>query len=189
MLPKKPPFPSTFKQVVDNMRRIAYIVDNYVQKLIDTIFNPDAWISGETDLKFDEETEKLKVIGNTILTDNIDTNGKPSDYVRNLTWEIKSAEAIGLSGMPHVGQYMTVMTVRTPDMMTWQVAYSDDRMTTYFRNADLTNDVWNAWESVGRKQFVESETQPADNEQDVGDYWYQPVDVGTPDPNWTDGDN
>lgn len=172
------PFPSTYKQVVENMKRINEIVTNYVQHLVDTIFSPTAWSDGSTDVKFDPTDNKLKVIGTTITSDNPSVQSGPSEYFRNITWEVKQSSAMGLSGLPNVGDYVTIMTVAVPNHPIWQVAYSDNRMATYFRRANDDLATWAKWDSVGRKQFVESSTQPAANEQDIGDYWVKPVEGG-----------
>ena len=172
------PFPSTYKQVVENMKRLNEIIDNYVSKLVATIFNPTAWADGSTDIKYDPTDDKLKVIGETVLTSNPTANSGPSEYFRNITYELKNSASIGLSDLPGIGTVVTLMTVNVPDGTCWQVAYSDDRMTTYFRKANTDMATWTAWESVGRKQFVESVNQPGDNEQDIGDYWMKPIDDG-----------
>jgi len=166
------PFPSTYKQVVENMKRINEIVSNYVQHLVDTIFNPTAWSDGSTDVKFDPTDNKLKVIGTTIASDNPSVQSGPSEYFRNITWETKLSSAMGLSGLPNVGEYVTVMTVAVPDHPIWQVAYSDEHMATYYRQANDDLATWSDWESVGRKQFIQSDAQPERSVQDIGDYWH-----------------
>lgn len=166
------PFPSTYKQVVENMKRINEIVSNYVQHLVDTIFNPTAWSDGSTDVKFDPTDNKLKVIGTTIASDNPSVQSGPSEYFRNITWETKLTSAMGLSGLPNVGEYVTVMTVAVPDHPIWQVAYSDEHMATYYRQANDDLATWSDWESVGRKQFIQSDVQPERSVQDIGDYWH-----------------
>lgn len=172
------PFPSTYQQVVENMRRITELVDEYIQKLINTIFNPEAVENGSTDIWYDEIEKKLKVIGMTIDDDKVDEILSPDGYVRDLSWELKKSNILDLAGEKDIGEYVTVMTVRLPDGPRWQVAYSEDHMTSYFRKGEKKPDgtwAWGPWESVGRKQFVKSADQPANNLQDVGDYWYTDI--------------
>ena len=170
------PFPSTYKQVIKNMRRINDLINNYISKLINTIFNPNALTDGNSDVWYDEEAEKLKVIGHTIITINQAVSSQPSYYRHDITWELKNSDVIGLAGEKDIGDVVTVMTVRANNgAPCWQVAYSDNHMTSYFRRA-TDDSTWGAWESVGRKQLVRSDTQPADNLQDISDYWYQTLD-------------
>ena len=169
------PFPSTYKQVLDNMRRIADVVDNYITKLVDTIFNPSASADGTTNVEYDSTDGSLHVIGSTILSDDPSTQKNPGQYTQDLSWEMKKSSAMSLSDMSHVGEYVTIMTVNEYPNSVWQVAYSDDHLATYFRKA-LNDDAWDQWEPVGRQQFIESATQPADSVQNIGEYWLQPLD-------------
>ena len=166
-------FPSTYKQVVKDKERLDQLETDYMSKLINTIFNAESWENGRSDLGYDSTEEKMKVIGGTVLSDNENVDLLPNQYRHHITWETKKSSVIGLSGMLNIGEYVVLLTVTVPDRSTWQIAYSDMHLATYFRKSRANHRTWTEWESVGTKQVITSSVQPSDNSQDIGDYWFQ----------------
>lgn len=186
--------PSTYQQVIANMRYIQDEILPKLQILDDAVFNPDQ--SNGTDIVIDPDNI-LKVVGITVITDNMDQPGRPCDYTRNITYELKAVDAIGLSGKEGIGNsHILVMTVNMSgstgiDYPIWQCAYGDIDMAMFFHTAKDT-ETWNDWvevtnlatmlekneellEKLSHRQFITSDNQPAADAQEEGDYWLQPV--------------
>lgn len=192
--------PSTFQQVLENMRNIQDTILPVIELLNKTIFNPDrpgsegGDFESKDDLVLDEDG-RMKVIGITIVRDKQDEDTKPGSYVRNITFELKNARVIGLGGKSGISlDYVMVMTVslnNDPSIVypAWQCAYGDRAMTMYYRQA-VDDDTWGNWvrvfdlkdvlkenpdifEELSHRQIIEADSQP-DN-QLPGDYWLQPI--------------
>ena len=205
------PDPSTYYQVLQNMNMILknakLIVD--IATKVQTIegqmvIDPDnpskTWQDIVNELqKSIDEIESATSAGIEINTSSISTNNVPSSYKDDVTYEIKLADAIGLAttegydGTSHV----LVQTISTKDienctLKSFQVA-SNNGTTRWIRHDD-GNDVWTGWiadstksetdgegEVVKSTSWILSDTQPADDAQVEGDYWFQTLsdDTGT----------
>jgi len=188
---------STYQQVIENMRYIQDTILPKIDILNDTVFNPDNTAGNTNSDMIVDENNQLKVVGVTIVTDNKGQDTPPSSYSRNVTYELKETSAVGLVGKDGITlNHVLIKTIAMDeeegvDYPAWQTAYGDVAMTTYFRKAGA-NDTWGDWvkvvdmqeilekneeliQQLTHKQFVQSDNQPADDVQEVGDYWMQPL--------------
>lgn len=188
--------PSTYQEVL----RLTGLVDNEVMPVINmlkhTILNPgDDEGNSRSDVIIDGDGN-MQVIGVTVVLADIDKDLGPDDYLRDVTYELKNAEVIGLAGKPGVSlRYVTLKTVSIHDQPeginypAWQCAYGDDGMEMWYRKA-TSDEQWGPWERVidierlfgehpeiverfSHRQIVESQKLPTG--QEVGDYWFWPI--------------
>lgn len=188
---------STYQQVLENMRYIQETILPKIDILNDTVFNPDNTGSGGNSDLIVDVTNQMKVIGVTIVRDKMDENTPPSAYSRNVTYELKETAVVDLAGKEGITlDHVLIKTIAVNDAddvdyPAWQTAYGDVEMTTYFRKAE-SDDTWGDWikvvdmqeilekteiliQQMGHKQFIQSDNQPKDDVQEVGDYWMQPL--------------
>lgn len=188
--------PSTYQEVL----RHSGLLDNEVMPVIElmkkTILNPgDDEGDSRSDVIVDEDGN-MQVVGITVVLDGIDKDTSPDGYLRDVTYELKNAEVIGLAGKPGVSlRYVTLKTVnihKQPEGVNypaWQCAYGDERMEMWYRQATSDNK-WGEWKRVidiqdifeehpeiverfSHRQIVESQKLPTG--QEVGDYWFWPI--------------
>jgi len=195
---ERPALPSTYQQVLENMRYIQEELLPKIEILNNTVFNPDPDDeSGKSDIILDPN-EIMKVVGVSVVVSNMGEDTPPSGYERNVTFELKSTNAIGLNGRKGITlPLVLVRTIRMHDVEgvegypTWQCAYGDIAMTMYFRKSE--DDVsWGDWvpvvdlptmleeheelmQKLSHRQFVQSDTEPLPDEQEPGDYWVQSI--------------
>lgn len=193
---------STYQQVLKNMESLENIVLPMVEKLEQTIFNPswedpDAPDTRPSDVIMDVDEDTMKVIGVSVVVVNKDDNLRPVDYIRDVTYELKKVDAIGLSGKEEFTlPYCTLMTVRINNAKevgypTWQCAFGDVAMMPYFR-ASINDHAWGGWvkvidlpqlmesypeviEKFSHQQIIQADEQPAPEAQKPGDYWIEPI--------------
>lgn len=194
---ERPQLPSTYQQVIENMRYIQEELLPKIEILNRAVFNPDPDKKEQQDVVIDPD-DIMRVVGVTVVTENIYVDTAPSDYTRNVTFELKSAEVVGLKGRN--GITLPLVLIRTISMQnvegvsdypTWQCAYGDIAMTMYFRKSE-DNKQWGDWvpvidlprlleqndelmKKVSHRQFVHSDTEPGPDEQEPGDYWVQSI--------------
>lgn len=194
--------PSTYQQVLKNMRDLEDRLLPMAEKLEQTIFNPDWTRPGEGDTKpsdviMDVDEDTMKVIGVSVVVVNKDTSLKPAEYIRDVTYELKSVEVLGLTGYEGFTlDYCTLMTVRMNSAReigypTWQCAFGDVALTPYFR-ASVNDHVWGKWvrvidlprllesyptiiQQLSHRQILQSDDQPAPDAQQPGDYWMEVI--------------
>lgn len=193
--------PSAYQQILENMRVLDERVLPMVEKLEQTIFNPD-WEDPDnpkrpSDVIMDIDENTMKVIGISVVVKDKDTDLRPSDYVRDIVYELKNVAVLGLTGYDGITHnYLTLMTVRMNSAKevgypTWQCAIGDVAMTPYFRSS-INDHEWGKWvkvidlpkllesypeivEQLSHRQIVDSVDQPAPDAQEVGDYWLQTI--------------
>lgn len=197
--------PSTFQQVRENMKRLndffgdgsggtGSIQDiiNRLESLEETINNivsPDTPGAGDI---IQNEDGSLSVAGVTIVLDFADENTTPGAYLRDVTFELKNTEVVGLSDIEAFTgmNYAMVVTykhnlkdgeqVDSYQYLPQQIAYGNNGVM-YCRTASDTSDTasWGEWMAVipeipeQQKQWVQSETEPQN--QNIGDYWCEPL--------------
>lgn len=165
--------PSTYKQVVENAKKILELLDSAgdITNITEDITN----IKGDiTDInKILEQLKKLvinppatgdiintddglKVIGIHINTSKKDENTPITDYQQGITFEFKNTTVIGVNSLPGMssGPYCAVMTVKQDSSITgesgpitttpFQIAYSVDEFYFYRRNVTDGN-AWGEW--------------------------------------------
>ncbi|MCM1230094.1 MAG: hypothetical protein NC489_08175 [Ruminococcus flavefaciens] len=193
---RKRNLPSTYQEVL----RHGVLLDDEIMPIINllknTILKPgDDDGDSRSDVIIDDDGN-MKVVGVTVVLKDIDKDLKPSEYLRDVTYELKNAAVIGLAGKPGVSlRYVTLKTVNVhnkPDGVVypaWQCAYGDQGMEMWYRKA-LSDGEWGPWERVvdierlfsehpeiverfSHRQVLESKTLPEN--QDVGDYWFWPI--------------
>lgn len=126
----------------------------------------------------------LKVIGIHANTDKVDENTPPSDYKRDITYEIKSVEAIGLTGKEGVTSKYCLMVTTTIasqvgetdiDFKPFRMAYGNSLKRFYSEAID--DNTWGDWAEEekprGNVNIITSETEPDKNAQTTGDFWFQ----------------
>ncbi|MCM1295065.1 MAG: hypothetical protein NC311_05940 [Muribaculaceae bacterium] len=193
--------PSAYQQILANMRVLEDRVLPMVEKLEQTIFNPD-WEDPSkpqrpSDVVMDIDENTMKVIGISVVVTNKDKDLRPADYIRDITYELKQVEVLGLTGRDGITlDYITLMTVRmnsAPEVAypTWQCAFGDKAMAPYFR-ASVNDHEWGSWVKVidlpklldqypeiikqlSHRQIIDSMEQPGPDDQEVGDYWLQTI--------------
>lgn len=193
--------PSAYQQILANMEVLEDRILPIIEKLEQTIFNPD-WEDPNkpkipSDIVMDIDTNTMKVIGISVVVQYKDEELKPSDYIRDITYELKNAEKIGLSGKDGITlDYVTLMTVRMNSAKevgypTWQCAIGDQAMMPYFRKA-INDHEWGEWVKVidlpkllekypeiikmlSYRQIVDSLDQPGPDVQEPGDYWLETI--------------
>lgn len=193
--------PSAYQQILENMRVLEERVLPIVEKLEQTIFNPD-WKDPNkpqrpSDVVMDIDENTMKVIGVSVVVQYKDQDLRPADYIRDITYELKNAEKIGLKGKDGITlDYVTLMTVRMNSAKeipypTWQCAFGDQAMTPYFRKS-INDHEWGEWVKVidlprllelypeiikqlSHRQIIDSMEQPGPDEQEPGDYWLQTI--------------
>lgn len=191
--------PSTYQEVL----RHGGLLDNEVMPIIEllkrTILNPGDGDGNSTSDIIVDDDGNIRVVGITVVMDHIDDDLLPSDYTRDITYELKNAAVIGLAGKPGITlRHVTLKTVnihKKPDGVVypaWQCAYGDIGMEMWYRKA-LSDGEWGPWERVvdivrmfsehpeiveqfSHRQVLESKTLPKN--QDVGDYWFWPIQKG-----------
>lgn len=193
---ERPNLPSTFQQVIENMRYIQEELLPKIEILNNTVFNPDK-DNGKNDIILDPN-EIMKVVGVSVVVENMGENTPPSGYTRNVTFELKSTKAIGLEGRNGISlPFVLVRTIRmhgvpgVENYPTWQCAYGDIAMTMYFRKSEDDAE-WGDWvpvidlpklleeneklmQQLSHRQFLHSDTEPGPDEQEPGDYWVQSI--------------
>lgn len=165
--------PSTYKQVVENAKKILELLDTAgditniteditnikgdvtdINKILDElkglIINPPA--TGD----IINTDDGLKVIGVHINTSKKDENTPITDYQQGITFEFKNTTVIGVNSLPGMssGPYCAVMTVKQDSSITgesgpitstpFQIAYSVDEFYFYRRNVTDGN-AWGEW--------------------------------------------
>lgn len=105
-------------------------------------------------LELMQDMEALANAGLVISTESMDVNNMPSDYTRNMTYELKKVDVIGLSGKDGITlDYILVQTVRLDqsemgvEYPAWQCAYGDVAMRMYFRS-EVEGNTWTEWVPV-----------------------------------------
>lgn len=238
------PLPSTFQQVVENMENIKLEILPIIDIIKNTILpnwdpNKPLDVDTDNDVVYDPDTGTMRVIGITVIIEHKDEDLPPDQYLRDITWELKNANVIGLAGKPGITlDYVTLRTVKMTratgiNYPAWQCAFGDGTMEMYYRQARPDN-TWGDWvrvidlkrileqdpeifkqclldlleiypdifkeylenifnrypdmfteiiETASHRQILESNTQPEEGVQEIGDYWFQPIGTGTtPDP-------
>lgn len=193
--------PSAYQQILENMRVLEETVLPMVEKLNQTIFNPD-WERPDqnkrpSDVIMDIDEDTMKVIGVSVVVAHKDENLRPADYIRDITYELKNVEVIGLKGYDGITLgYATMMTVRMNSAReipypTWQCVYGDVAMCPYYR-ASINDHEWGEWVKVidlsrmlekypeiikqlSHRQIVDSIDMPGPDEQEPGDYWLETI--------------
>lgn len=165
--------PSTYKQVVENAKKILELLDSagditniteditnikgditdinkILEQLKGLIINPPA--TGD----IINTDDGLKVIGVHINTSKKDENTPITDYQQGITFEFKNTTVIGVNSLPGMssGPYCAVMTVKQDSSITgesgpitttpFQIAYSVDEFYFYRRNVTDGN-AWGEW--------------------------------------------
>lgn len=126
----------------------------------------------------------LKVIGIHANTDKTDENTPPSGYKRDITYEIKSVEAIGLTGKEGMTSKYCLMVTTTIasqigetdiNFKPFRMAYGNSLKRFYSEATD--DDTWGNWTEEekprGNVNIITSETEPEQNAQTTGDFWFQ----------------
>lgn len=206
------PNASTYKQVVQNQQDIADLRNEIggeggesgsikeqisdINKNIDTINEVvgkmsegmDATATGDVCGKFPD----LKVIGIHANTDKVNENTPPSGYKRDITYEIKSTDAIGLTGKEGVtGPYCLMVTTTIAsqvnetdiDFKSFRMAYGNS-LKRFYSEAKDGVDEWNEWvedktqNPHAKTNIITSDTQPADDAQIEGDLWFEELPNG-----------
>lgn len=171
---------STYQQVVRNMLYIQENVLPVVDALNATVLSDDP--EADTDARLTENSFRVNNLH--VDTGSSGINDPPSAYVRNLTLELKLADAIGLAGIEGFGERVFVVTVSTPEgsPVAWQCAYGLlGPSTLYYRKAsEEVADGWTEWSPAAGtakvpKQIISSDTQPEIGSQEIGDYWMEPI--------------
>lgn len=191
--------PSTYAEVLRQKNLLDNEVMPVIKLLNGTILNPgDDDGNSRSDVIIDDDGN-MQVVGVTVVLTDINKDVPPNEYLRDVTYELKNAEVIGLAGKPGVSlRYVTLKTVnihKIPDGVTypaWQCAYGDISMEMWYRKA-VSGDTWGEWERVveierlfqehpeiverfSHRQVVESVVLPTN--QEVGDYWFWPITKG-----------
>lgn len=201
------PFPSTYLQVVKNMRDLAEIIETLgdlsvedfpydslkdladtVKNLEDKLLNQESPTDTDGDIVNDEDG--MKVIGVHINSTNVNNNTMISAYKQGVTYEVKSVDAIGLTGKLGMSeQYCMVITYQNDKRLTgevaakitpFQIVYATDQLLMYKRTANVEADTWNEWTTMelARMQIIETEDnlQPGADVQLEGEYWSERLD-------------
>jgi len=191
------PPPSTYQQVIKNMRNLEERLLPLADLLEKTIFNKDPPKPNEpvSDVIFNYIDQRMKALGVTMNTDDKDKILRPIDYLRDVTWELKKISVIGLTGKIGFNlSYCTLLTVRVHDpnvvgYPTWQCAYGDVNMELWYRQA-TDGYTWGKWikvhdvkrmlneypdliEKLSHRQIIMSDSQPTDQEE--GDFWIETI--------------
>lgn len=193
---ERPNLPSTYQQVLENMRYIQEQLLPAIEILNKTVFNPDK-DDGNNDIVLDPN-EIMKVVGVSVVVEHMDENTPPNGYTRNVTFELKNANVIGLAGRNGISlPFVLVRTIRMRNVPgvenypTWQCAYGDIGMTMYFRKSEDDTE-WGDWvpvidlprmleeneklmQQLSHRQFIHSDSEPGPDEQEPGDYWVQSI--------------
>ena len=197
--------PSTYKQVVENAKKILELLDSVgditniteditdINKILDElkglIINPPA--TGD----IINTDDGLKVIGVHINTSKKDENTPITDYQQGITFEFKNTTVIGVDSLPGMssGPYCAVMTVKQDSSITgesgpitttpFQIAYSVGEFYFYRRNVTDGN-AWGEWlqqqlggggGSGGDYRQQIIQSETEPVGQEVGDYWAEPI--------------
>ena len=193
---ERPNLPSTYQQVLENMRYIQEQLLPAIEILNKTVFNPDK-DDESNDIVLDPN-EIMKVVGVSVVVEHMDENTPPNGYTRNVTFELKNANVIGLAGRNGISlPFVLVRTIRMHNVPgvdnypTWQCAYGDIGMTMYFRKSGDDTE-WGDWvpvidlprmleeneklmQQLSHRQFIHSDSEPGPDEQEPGDYWVQSI--------------
>ena len=166
-------FASTYKQVVENMNKIAdfdqllVFIGDLTDFPFDS-FNELAQIVKELQDKLINITEPgengdvvntengFKVIGIHVNTSNSETNTLPNEYKQGITFEIKNTDVIGLKGKAGVSEnYCLIMTAVQDSKLenetvidgftAFQFAYGTDGLVLYKRTATDDMSAWEEW--------------------------------------------
>ena len=167
--------PSTYQQVLENLKSIQNEILPILNIFNNTIFNQQG--GANSDIGY--ENDILRVNGVTINTKNINANTPPNEYTSNITYELKNTETVGLNGKTGISSSLIfIKTIHLSDSNilypSWQVAYGDIKMDVYVRYAidDLT---WGEWKHQNKPQIITSYTLPTKEEFNIGDYWHRPI--------------
>lgn len=177
---------------VNNMKDTVSSNNESIGKLEETVKNLDEAILNPpegSDGSLVSSENGTKVIGVHINTTNSEVNNLIADYNQGVTFEYKNTTVIGLKGKTGMtGDYCCVMTVKkdspidgeTPETITadeFQFAYGTDGVYLFKRSAN-SDGSWGEWLGMPegtaveiRQQFVESDTEPVD--QQTGEYWFE----------------
>lgn len=205
--------PSTYQQVRENMKRLNEFfgdggsgsgglteIMQTLQELKAEIEELETALGGGDsgggttggDLVQDENGN-IMVYGVRIVTQFADEDLTPAAYTRDVTFELKKTDIVGLNTMPgFTGAYVLVITYKhnlptgeSVDPFAYlpqQVAYGAN-MKAYTRTSvDTTGSAWSSpWTEVNPASeftfnhpiFVQSETEPSDLKE--SDYWFEPL--------------
>lgn len=205
--------PSTYRQVRENMKRLNEFfgdggsgsgglteIMQTIQELKDDIEKLEESLGGGTgggtaggDLVQDENGN-IMVYGVRIVTQFADEDLTPAAYTRDVTFELKKTDVVGLNAMPGfaAGAYVLVITYKhnlptgeSVDPFAYlpqQIAYGTN-MKAYTRTSvDTAGSAWSSpWTEVNPASeftfnhpiFVQSETEPSDLKE--SDYWFEPL--------------
>ena len=198
--------PSTYQQVRENMERLLRLIGDedpsmsytdvvnnieIIKNELDDIkemLNPDPSTGGASDITTDADGN-IRVYGIQIITQNAELNNPPTAYTRDVTFELKSTAAVGLSTIDGFSnRYCIVITykhnlpsgesVDTFKYVPQQVAFGDN-FKTVSRNAQTNNSEWGTWHAITEEYvvkfpvFVDQESEPSD--QKAGDYWFKDI--------------
>lgn len=204
--------PSTYQQVRENMKRLDEFfgggggdpgsLTEIMETLDELRSDIDALESalgggsggGSTggDLVQDEDGN-IMVYGVRIVTQFADEDLTPAAYTRDVTFELKKTEVVGLNAIPGFsGAYVLIVTYKhnlpvgeSVDPFAYlpqQVAYGTN-MKAYTRTSvDTAGSAWSTpWTEVNPAGeftfnypiFVQSETEPDDLKE--SDYWFEPL--------------
>lgn len=168
--------PSTYKQVLENAKR--------VQELADKILNADPSTGGDVV----NSEEGIKVVGLHINTNNTDTDLTINQYKNGVTYEFKNVDVLKLTDTNgFIPGYCLLMTINKDgriegesdtEFTGFQIAFTNgDTYGQYRRNA-TSDTTWGEWMSLsgttgGSSDWQHSDTQPED--QAEGGYWCQPI--------------
>lgn len=200
-MPNSTPNPSTYKQVLDNMKNIVALAQSMgdmselpmtvsemaakVQQLTNAILTPPPEGGAVS------TPEGIKIIGIHSNTSNSEVDTVPSSYSQGMTLELKAAAKIGLSDKEDIVKpYIFVLTFVQDSALEaesalpensfspMQLAFADASAVQYMRIAE--NNVWGEWKIQGDGtgeeqvlQIIQSETEPVD--QPEGHYWCEPI--------------
>lgn len=205
--------PSTYQQVRENMKRLNEFfgdggsgsgglteIMQTLQELKADIEKLEESLGGGTgggtaggDLVQDENGN-IMVYGVRIVTQFADEDLTPAAYTRDVTFELKKTDVVGLNAMPGftAGAYVLVITYKhnlptgeSVDPFAYlpqQIAYGTN-MKAYTRTSvDTAGSAWSSpWTEVNPASeftfnhpiFVQSETEPSDLKE--SDYWFEPL--------------
>lgn len=163
------------KEVTSNMETITKEIEKITEAL-------DSNVTGDVVGKFPD----LKVVGIHANTDKVADNTPPSGYTRDITYEIKSVESIGLSGKKGVtGKYCLMITASVAsqkddesaiDFNPFRIAFGNS-LKRFYSEAKSDDDSWTEWleeeEPRCDVNIVASDSEPGKDQQIEGDLWFE----------------